>query len=71
MPTRGYIEAVKARARDYYGRGDYRSAVAVMVIDLNRIGIRLPPEQNCAAMAAALRRDQAEVIWFIEGFAAD
>jgi hypothetical protein len=71
MPPSDYIETVKARARDYYDHGDYQSAVAVMVIDLNRVGTRLPPEQNCAAMAAALRRDQAEVIWFIEGFAAE
>jgi hypothetical protein len=71
MPTRGYIETVKARARDYYNHGDYRAAVACMVIDLNRVGISLPPEQNTAAMAAVLRRDQAEVIWFIEGFAAE
>jgi len=54
------VANVKRRAREYVGQGDYRSAVAIMLIDLTQF-----------AMYAAAHREETEVIRFIVGFPED
>ena len=54
------VANAKRRARQYVGEGDYRSAAAIMLIDLTQF-----------AMYAAAHREETEVIRFIEGFPED